>query len=48
MHHRAQLMGAAFQLDSQTGSGTVATIRLPLKQNTELEPAAPAKTVHYD
>lgn len=43
MHHRASLIGAEFHLTSHIGSGTAATVRLPLKKITELTPAEPEK-----
>jgi len=41
MHHRASLIGAEFHLTSHIGSGTAATVRLPLKKTTETAPAVP-------
>jgi signal transduction histidine kinase len=43
MHHRASLIGAEFHLTSHIGTGTAATVRLPLKKITELTPAEPEK-----
>ena len=41
MHHRASLIGAEFHLTSHIGTGTAATVRLPLKKTTETAPAVP-------